>query len=424
MFALPPLPLQWRGGVLQELFKNKGTPSSPENYRDVMLGSVPGKCFPSHIRSHLVPVAKVLCGGSQFGSGPNGGETAFAHLYVRLFFDYCEHYKLSCANIFMDIVTAFAVLLRRILFDEYDNDETWLRKLSSAGFSDDDISSVMDVINDREWVNDVICRSGGCSFAWGLVNKFYCNTRFSQDYVEGVVRTSLGCMAGTPPADIIYALAFSRVLAKFNDALDAHGLRSSLVAHEGPPLDLVDVDYCDDTVVPVVAPAHELVTKCVDIVYYACAVFTFYGLVLNFATNKTNVMARFVGKGSVGAKRELFFSGNEVSFDLYGSAICLKFVDAYKHMGTKFSLTHDLSQEVSTRAAVIRSSTKAIKSVIRNPKFPLKAKLNIARLNMVLAIRSIVLSILFTVLSAWSFFTIGLGFLITLNTVRLSVVLT
>ncbi len=130
-----------------------------------MLGAVPGKCFTSHIRSIIVPVARVLCGGSQFGSGLNGGETAFAHLYVRLFLDYCKHYKLSCANIFMDIVTAFAVLLRRIIFDDFDNDETWLRKLSSAGFSSDDISSILEVVNDRDGVNDVICRSDGSSFA-------------------------------------------------------------------------------------------------------------------------------------------------------------------------------------------------------------------------------------------------------------------
>ncbi len=120
--------------------------------------------------------------------------------------------------------------------DEFDSDETWLRKLAAAGFSEDDIKSVVDVVNDRCWIDDVICRSDGYSFAWGLVNKLYCNTWFSQDYVNGIVRTSLGCMAGTPPADIIYALTFSRVLAKFNDALDAKGLRSSLSSHVGPTL--------------------------------------------------------------------------------------------------------------------------------------------------------------------------------------------
>ena len=101
-------------------------------------------------------------------------------------------------------------------------------------------------------------------------------------------------MAGTPPADIIYALAFSRVLFKFNDAMDARGLRSSLSSHAGPPLQLVDVDYCDDAVVPVVADAGDIACKCVDVVYIACAVFTSYGLILNFGENKTNVMASFV----------------------------------------------------------------------------------------------------------------------------------
>ena len=36
-------PLQWRGGVLQELFKNKGSSAFSCNYRDIMLGSVLGK---------------------------------------------------------------------------------------------------------------------------------------------------------------------------------------------------------------------------------------------------------------------------------------------------------------------------------------------------------------------------------------------
>ena len=62
-------------------------------------------------------------------------------------------------------------------------------------------------------------------------------------------------------------------------ALHARGLRSTLASHIGPVWHLVDVDYCDDAVVPVVAPAKDLVTKCVDIVYVACAVCISYGLI-------------------------------------------------------------------------------------------------------------------------------------------------
>ncbi len=39
-------PLQWRGGVLQELFKKKGSSSMRSCYRDIMLGSIPTKmCY-------------------------------------------------------------------------------------------------------------------------------------------------------------------------------------------------------------------------------------------------------------------------------------------------------------------------------------------------------------------------------------------
>ncbi len=84
MFVHPPL--QWRGGVLQELFKNKGSSGEISNYRDIMLGNIPGKDLTKHIRSFLAPIAKQLYGPSQFGSGLNGGGTAFAHLYIRLVF--------------------------------------------------------------------------------------------------------------------------------------------------------------------------------------------------------------------------------------------------------------------------------------------------------------------------------------------------
>ena len=185
--------------------------------------------------------------------------------------------------------------------------------------------------------------------------------------------------AGTPPADLIYALAFSRVLSKFNDALEAKGLRSSVSAHRGPPVLLSDVDYCDDAVIPVVAPASGIVSKCVDVVYVACCVFSSFGLQLNFDKNKTNAMARFVGKDAVAARRELYLKGSCVEFDFYGKWVSLQFVDSYKHMGTNFSMSHDLAQEVVVRAAIIRSGVRALKPVLANSRLPLKRKLSFVK---------------------------------------------
>ena len=80
-------------------------------------------------------------------------------------------------------------------------------------------------------------------------------------FVEGVVHATLGSLAGTPPADIVYALAFSRVLCKFNHALERKCLRSQLASHHGPVVQLSDVDYCDDAAVPVVTSAGLRVDK-------------------------------------------------------------------------------------------------------------------------------------------------------------------
>ncbi len=48
--------------MLNELFKNKGVQSSIFNYRDVFIGSLPGKAFSRHIRSVILPFVLSLLG--------------------------------------------------------------------------------------------------------------------------------------------------------------------------------------------------------------------------------------------------------------------------------------------------------------------------------------------------------------------------
>ncbi len=74
--------------------------------------------------------------------GLNGGETAIAHLYLRLVVDAIINNKTSGALIFVDVTSAFATLLRRIVFDIDQGDEHWLRKLSASGFTNEDIEAV------------------------------------------------------------------------------------------------------------------------------------------------------------------------------------------------------------------------------------------------------------------------------------------
>ena len=80
-------PLQWKGGQLTELFKNKGSPSSCSNYRDILLADDEGKAVCRLIRKRFLRVAVALSKDTQFGGGFHGGETAFVQLYMRLVID-------------------------------------------------------------------------------------------------------------------------------------------------------------------------------------------------------------------------------------------------------------------------------------------------------------------------------------------------
>ena len=73
--------------MLCELFKNKGSPSNKSNYRDIILADDSGKALGKLLRKRLLPTARLLVLGTQFGGGLNGGETAFTHLYIRLIMD-------------------------------------------------------------------------------------------------------------------------------------------------------------------------------------------------------------------------------------------------------------------------------------------------------------------------------------------------
>ena len=84
--------------MLQEFFKGKGSSSVCSNFRDVMLACVDGRNVAKYMRNKLLPRAHSISLDTQFGGGFNGGETAFAHLYVRLVNQSCRRAKKTCAN--------------------------------------------------------------------------------------------------------------------------------------------------------------------------------------------------------------------------------------------------------------------------------------------------------------------------------------
>ena len=87
--------------MICDLFKNKGSPALISSYRDILLMDDDGKAVQRLVRKKLFPIANKLCVDSQFGGGLNGGETAIAHLYLRMFVDFINNTNTSGAIFFM-----------------------------------------------------------------------------------------------------------------------------------------------------------------------------------------------------------------------------------------------------------------------------------------------------------------------------------
>ena len=135
--------------MLCELFKGKGDSSNVKSYRDILLANDDGKGIMRMIRTKLLPLASSIVLESQYGGGLNGGETAFAQLFTRVVCEAAKQQKLSCACLFIDVVAAFASMLKRIIFDISEGDEAWLAKLAAAGYSKSDIDSIYEFVIDH-----------------------------------------------------------------------------------------------------------------------------------------------------------------------------------------------------------------------------------------------------------------------------------
>ena len=115
-------------------------------------------------------------------------------MYIRIVSDICKHSNLSCASLFLDVVTAFASMLRRSVFDITSGDETWLKALHDFGFSQADVSAVYDtVVYLSSWDVDANCNiinsRSDYSYAHKLAKHWYEHTWMSLEGIEGVFLT-------------------------------------------------------------------------------------------------------------------------------------------------------------------------------------------------------------------------------------------
>jgi len=363
-------PIQYKGGMIHEVYKMKGPMHLCSSFRDVLLANDSGKHICKRIRSKVMPWASRLVNSTQFGGGFNGGETSMAHLYARLCMQACRASDTSCGILFLDVVTAFATMLRRSIFSIDDGDESWLKSLSNAGFSASDVKAIYDTVAElSKWCIDadgnVISDSVNYdNLSLKVAQHWFTHTWMSTEGIAGVFVTNVGCMAGTPFADLAFTVAISRILYVFRRSLHSDDLESHVIIN-GNDHKMSDVSFVDDTACPVCAPACSLASKVAAIARVALNTFKCFGLDLNFRSGKSECVLSFHGKGKQLAKRSLAACGNVTHFvNPNGIEIALHCVSVYKHVGTRIPFDIFMGEEVSARCGMIRQTLGRLKSNI------------------------------------------------------------
>ena len=210
-------PIQLKGGMIAALFKGKGSSSLSPGSRDILLTDDCGKSLMVHARGIILPSVRHMSLATQYGSGMNGGETALAHMHVRQCFELAKTANQSGAVLFLDVSTAFASMLRRIVFVDWESgDEQWLKQLQNAGFPDEEIRAIYDHICDFSFGEDqhnVQCNGvdPGIQHAYPYIQQMYTNTWGSYEGIDGIIDIKQGCCAGTPTADLIFSIAMFRI---------------------------------------------------------------------------------------------------------------------------------------------------------------------------------------------------------------------
>jgi len=371
-------PIQWKGGMITELFK-KGESSCITNYRDIMLADDSGKAVAKLIRHNFMGVALGFISNTQFGSGFNGGETAFGHLHVRLFLDSRKALGISGAVVFLDVVSAFAMLLRKIVFQVEDGDEAWLASLKQAGFPESEIKNIYEHINSIPWIsnNQGVFVS---NHSTALAQQFYTNTWFTSESTVGVSTSCRGSAAGTPLADVMYGLAMSRILNVLQHSLN-NNQRCPNAGEQYNNIEFPMASFHDDLMIPVASDATNIVSITVAVVTTSIYVFNMFGLSLNFNANKSEAIVAFHGQDSCKARNQIAKDEWQAPFvNMNGNQCVLRFVHNYKHLGTNTSVSCDMADEVVLRSCVMSTDAKKLsKRIFKNPNVPSSGKIAVAK---------------------------------------------
>lgn len=310
---------------------------------------------------------EALGGTSQDGAGLNSASTDLCHIQVTQVFSVAKVFGVSCGVVFVDLVSAFASVSRRLAIpDMPESEEEWMRHLASICHSPDVAAHIVGSAPTVLRLN----YAGATAHSIALLRETHGKNWYSTDGLRGICEFLCGTLAGTSLADIVFIfVCVARVTTKINGGLKVLGRVHQFCSADAAVAFGMDPDYLphmvdslspmwvDDLAIPVLKAADTLFDSAAEVMACVWNNFLDYQMECNMWPGKTAFLPRITGRGSGVVKRRVakFVDGAILLPGAISSGpVHLKGVSLYVHMGRHLTSTGSQHPEITARHASTR----------------------------------------------------------------------
>ena len=378
-------PMQWRGGLLYEAFKNSGSHRDPSAYRSLYVASIVGKTYHKVMRNKVQSQVSQNLHEFHMG-GRKNVPVVMPALYVLALQRSGCHRRCSTATLFLDTHAAYYRLVRDLATGCIFDDDAAVRLFRHFELDSEDLEEMMQVVRHGGMFAD-----GGFPAAIRHATKdIHYNTWFTTPYTSGdvVCRSQAGSRPGESWSDVVYSFVYTRVLARIAELARGEHLLPELtydpalgpfaVEGQGEPVTGQDATWADDSAWPIIGPQpRELLRKASRLASLVLSQCMSHGMKPNLGRNKTALLYVLRGKGACKAAAE-YFNRGKVSMYLQDLQVHLPVTNQYKHLGGLLDSKSTMVAEARRRLAMATQAyDKGRQLLYANRSIPLSMRANV-----------------------------------------------
>ena len=224
-------PTAFRGGHLAILAKKALAAVDCQDFRAILLSSVPGKIQHRLLRQNLAPFLSRTKQDLQCGVLPGIGTEALL-LFARSLQGHSRASNRRAAFLFFDVRAAFYRLVRQLVAPLAEDERDFWQMLASLCLPEGALQELVQHLQHMA----AIPASGVGSHATALASDLFRGTWFRLDKGVALSLTRRGSRPGDPTADLLYGFCLSALHAAMDRTLAARGLLPDVPVPAAPPL--------------------------------------------------------------------------------------------------------------------------------------------------------------------------------------------